>query len=569
MTEGTGQGASAADRALTLAAVLLVTAWLGWIQMSFAGLYDLDSYFHVRAAEQLAAHGVAKTFPQATQSTWRDAYSDKDFLFHVLSIPFVTGDDPFEGGKWCVIALQLLVLASFAFALRSFDLRFGALWLVLLAATSPYYVSRLSSLRPHVLGLAFVIVEIALLYRNRWKTLFVVSGLHVLAHSSFVLLPILLVVRFVASWRSRAWPWRSAAAIVVGMVVASLAHPYFPNNLTVAWDQLFGVASNVWFKDASVPREAFGSELGPMTWQSFLAQWPGWSPAVAGALLVLATRMLGARSVHDPHGDGDDAHGIGARGVGHVRDAHRAPAPGVRTWAPALDARILPAPDAYLALVTVAMLAIASRSRRFVDVFVASALLLAAALWTRLAAGRSLGELLRTRALRTAPCALALGALAVFAVWRASGIREGFQRQAMGNVYASGVLALNQLADAEDVVYHNSWMDFALLYAFRPEGRYISGLDPIFLYQHSPELFAKNLELSRGVGRGDAAVRVIADDFRGRWVFVTMQPRDQRFRQLLQRTKGVRLVYQDGIVQLWQVLREPAPAAASTSPATR
>ena len=122
MTEGTGQGASAADRALTLAAVLLVTAWLGWIQMSFAGLYDLDSYFHVRAAEQLAAHGVAKTFPQATQSTWRDAYSDKDFLFHVLSIPFVTGDDPFEGGKWCVIALQLLVLASFAFALRSFDL---------------------------------------------------------------------------------------------------------------------------------------------------------------------------------------------------------------------------------------------------------------------------------------------------------------------------------------------------------------------------------------------------------------------------------------------------------------
>jgi len=514
-------GAGRADRTLTWAAVLVATAWLGWIQTSFAGLYDLDSYFHVRAAEQLAANGVEKTFPQATQSTWRDAYSDKDFLFHVLLIPFVAGGDLIAGGKWFVVAMQLVVLLAFAWALRSLDLRFGALWIVLLAATSSYYVTRLSSVRPHVLGLAFVLVEIALLYRDRWKALFVVAWLHVIAHSSFVLLPILLVARGLASLAGLPWPLRSAGAIAAGMLLATVVHPYFPNNLSVAWDQLFGVASNVWLRDASIPREAFGSELGPMTWQSFLAQTPGWAPAAAGLVLALVAGRL-------------------------------------RGW---------PVPDTYLALVTLVMLALASRSRRFVDVFVAAAVLLAAALWTRLAAGRSLGELLRARPLVVLPCVLALIVLAGFATWRASGVREGFQRQAMGDVFAPAVTALDQLAAPEDVVYHASWMDFAVLYAFRPDGRYISGLDPIFLYQHDPALFARNLDLSRGLGHG-AAARILADEFRARWVYVTTQPRDQPFRALLERSKGVRLAYDDGRAQIWQVLVEPS-AEPVKAPAPR
>src|SRR5690606_22097517 len=105
-----------------------------------------------------------------------------------------------------------------------------------------------------------------------------------------------------------------------------------------------------------------------------------------------------------------------------------------------------------------------------------------------------------------------------------------------------------------------SWMDFAVLYAFRPNGRYVSGLDPIFLYQKDPQLFAKNLALSRGRAR-DAA-RIIGEDFGGRWVFVTHQPRDAAFRQLLARSAGVRLLYDDGFAQIWQVGEQPRPLPA-------
>lgn len=509
-TDGALDGASAPDRALTWAVVLLATAWLASVQMSFHGLYDLDSYFHVRAAEQLAAQGPQRTFPQATQSTWLDRYSDKDFLFHAFLIPFVRAD-LFAGGKWAVVAMDFLVLAAFALAIRTFGIRFGPLWVFLLIATSPYYLTRLSSVRPHVLGIVFVTIEIALLFRDRWKSLFVASALHVLAHSSFVVLPALVVARAATCLLTgERQPVRAMLAVAAGLLGASLLHPYFPNNLSVGWDQLVEVTRNVWFPNRTIPREAFGSELGPITWQSFVAQLPGWAPAALGLVLVLATC-------------------------------------GLRGWTAAqID----------LGLLAAGFLFVASRSRRFVDLFVVCALLFAGALWTRLAAGRPLLVLLRERTLAFVPCALVLLGLCVWAGSRVAGMRDNFQRQAMGDVFAPAVAALDTLAAPGDVVYHNSWMDFAVLYGFRPDGRYISGLDPIFLYQHDPALFAKNLGLSRGTG--DAAA-IVGRDFDARWIWVTTQARDQAFRKLLERSPGVRPVYGDSAAQVWQV-QEPAGA---------
>lgn len=509
-----GNDPNALDRTLTWLAVLLATAWLGWVQFSFGGLYDLDSYFHVRAAEQLATNGVEKTFPQATFSTWAVAYADKDYLFHVLLRPFIAGGNFRLGGKWYVVLLDVLVLAAFAGALRTFRVRFGALWVLLLVATSPYYVTRLASVRPHILGLALVTLEISLLFADRWKTLFVVAAMHVLAHSSFLLLPALLAARVALALLQRdTFPTRNVVAVVAGLIVGLLVHPYFPNNLTVA-DQIVDIVRSVGTDAAEIPREAFGSELRPITWQAFAAQFPGWVPAAAGLVLLLGVR-------------------------------------GASAWGRS---------ETYLALVTTGTLLLALRSRRFVDVFVVAALLLAGALWTRLAGAEPLPKLLRSRRAMTWPVAGLACALVVAAVARVEGVRDGFARQPYGDVYAPAIAALSQLAAPNEVVYHNSWMDFAVLYAFRPPGRYISGLDPIFLYQRDPALFAKNLELARG--RGREAGRTIAEHFNGRWLFVTHQPRDRAFRALLARSKDVRLLYDDGVAQIWQVLVEPPPLLA-------
>ena len=58
-----------------------LAALLAWIQCDEPALIAGDSYFHARAAQQLAEHGVLEQFPQAFYSTWAERYSDKDFLF--------------------------------------------------------------------------------------------------------------------------------------------------------------------------------------------------------------------------------------------------------------------------------------------------------------------------------------------------------------------------------------------------------------------------------------------------------------------------------------------------------
>jgi hypothetical protein len=49
-----------------------------------------------------------------------------------------------------------------------------------------------------------------------------------------------------------------------------------------------------------------------------------------------------------------------------------------------------------------------------------------------------------------------------------------------------------------DIVYHSSWDQFPALFYFNDQNRYVSGLDPTFLYSSNPSLYEKMTDLSYG-----------------------------------------------------------------------
>ncbi|MDG2306628.1 MAG: hypothetical protein P8R42_18650 [Candidatus Binatia bacterium] len=499
--------ASISERLGTWGAALLATAMLAALQMSFPGLYDLDSYFHARATTDLAVHGVQTKFPQAAFSTWAEVYSDKDFLFHAILTPLISHDSLVQGGKWGVIVFDLLLFLSVAFAVRSLRMRFGFVWVLLLVGASAYYVTRLVSLRPHIFGLAFVAVEIALVARDRWKALFVVSALHVWAHSSFPIVAALYGIRLlVALLQRETWPIRSGVAIVAGFVVASLAHPYFPNNLDIAYAVVFRLAGHLWGGAAEIPTAAFGSELRPMGMPTFLLAAPGWVPAALGLVAMVFAR----------------------RGRG---------------WSTR---------DLFLLFATLAFTALAFASRRFLDMFVLSAVLLAGGLWTTLSADRSLRELIVSKPVLAGGSSVAVAACLVWGLTVAwTDLPESFANQSYADIFRPTVAQLDFFADPQDVVYHPTWREFSFLYAFRPNGRYISGLDPMFLHAKSPDLFKKSWRLSRGFSKQPHLV--LARDFGARWVFVTTEKRFTAFRRLLARTPGIDRVFEGPGAEIWAV----------------
>src|SRR6266571_4773486 len=61
-------------------------------------LYDADGYYHLAVARAYAERGVFHTLDWARFSVMHDGFGDKEFLFHVLLIPFARLGDPTAGG---------------------------------------------------------------------------------------------------------------------------------------------------------------------------------------------------------------------------------------------------------------------------------------------------------------------------------------------------------------------------------------------------------------------------------------------------------------------------------------
>lgn len=94
------------------------TGVLAWLQFSYQGFWDGDSYFHARAAQQLWERGPSPVFPQTVFSTWHEQYSDKDFLFHVLLMPFCHDETRLlVGGKLAAVCFDFVLLTALGVAL--------------------------------------------------------------------------------------------------------------------------------------------------------------------------------------------------------------------------------------------------------------------------------------------------------------------------------------------------------------------------------------------------------------------------------------------------------------------
>ena len=88
-----------AKRAAVAAAVAWGSIVFAFLQWSTPHLVDRDSLYHARYAQLLPERGLARDFPWTQESVWRDRFSDKEFLFHILLVPFCRGDDPAPGAK--------------------------------------------------------------------------------------------------------------------------------------------------------------------------------------------------------------------------------------------------------------------------------------------------------------------------------------------------------------------------------------------------------------------------------------------------------------------------------------
>ena len=116
--------------------------------------------------------------------------------------------------------------------------------------------------------------------------------------------------------------------------------------------------------------------------------------------------------------------------------------------------------------------------------------------------------------------------------------------------YQQGGAWLEANANAGDIVFHSDWADFPMLFFQTSKVRYISGLDPTFLYKQSPELYDQWERISSGEQK-EHLHETITQVFQAQFVVASAHHTDMR--REFQESPDFEEVYTDDTLSIFKI----------------
>ncbi|MFH0942733.1 MAG: hypothetical protein V1810_01020 [Candidatus Beckwithbacteria bacterium] len=242
--------------------LILISGWLGLllIQWLTPAIWGADGWFHIRLAEMMKHQGFLKTLPLAELSYFNDRFSDKDWLYHLLLIPFTLGKNIFSGAKWAAWISSGVLFSSLILVGKKY---LTWPWLVIAGSlffSSDHFLRAVMESRPIVLTLALSLWLIHWLIQKKGNKVFWASFVYGWLH---ITAPLAAVYGVLAK------RWKLAVVVGLGVLLSQLIYPNFPNNLFYFY--LNGLLVP-WFAFRWNVLE-LGAEFFPLSWQQYLAEY--------------------------------------------------------------------------------------------------------------------------------------------------------------------------------------------------------------------------------------------------------------------------------------------------------
>ncbi len=119
------------------ALTIFFLAWFSFITPSdrFA---DPDAFYHITIAQLISQQGPLTNFPALDLTTLGSHYADQHFLFHTLQIPFLQIFDPLDAARVSAITFAALCLLAISIVFYKLNVKLWWLWPVLLIFTQPF-----------------------------------------------------------------------------------------------------------------------------------------------------------------------------------------------------------------------------------------------------------------------------------------------------------------------------------------------------------------------------------------------------------------------------------------------
>ncbi|MCM8801444.1 MAG: hypothetical protein NC912_05510 [Candidatus Omnitrophica bacterium] len=214
---------------IVLVAIIIYCIFQQFLTPTFI---EPDEYYHVTISGFIRDFGPRYNFRWARFSTFKNSFSDKEFLFHLFIIPFLTfSKNIVLNGKYAIIFYNLLFILIYIFLLRRYIPEFLVACLILIMLMNFYFFTYFIRLRPVTLANILTVLGIYFLINKRWKGLFIISFLYPLSHISFLTLLIFVLGGEYLRYRlKKEFFIKNVSATVIGLLLGCLLHPNHPNN---------------------------------------------------------------------------------------------------------------------------------------------------------------------------------------------------------------------------------------------------------------------------------------------------------------------------------------------------
>lgn len=489
-------------------------AWFSFItpQDRFA---DPDAFYHITVAKLISKQGPLTDFPWLDLTSLGANYADQHFLFHVLQIPFLKIFEPLQAARISAITFAVLCLLTISAVFYKLNVKLWWLWPILLALTQPFATRLIQGkASPLAILLWFVGVGTVLYLLQRDKLtptpllrsreglqenlatppllilregakgvslsqsyflliIFLVSLLFTLTHGGWILLPVSILLGDIfylkltnqsAKFHILDSRFLSLFASISGCLVGFFMHPNRGEMFNFLKVQLYDIAI------ATPEALRLGTEWNANNLAGSISML-----GIFGIILLLTA--LARINTQDK--------GLKNNDENNTSDVGRA------TWDVRRSALIL-APLFILLFIA------SIKSLRFTEYFQPLLALVTAFAATTINWKQFLNKLsLKNSEFgvqssvfdKLIPGIIALALLMIIAQHMVTAYSTMHHApRFMNNQYQTPLQAISALAQPGDRVYHSMWDEFPILFYQDQNLRYISGLDPTFLYKSSSTL---------------------------------------------------------------------------------
>lgn len=456
---------------------------------------DFDGYYHIKWSrmlwEGLRQGNFPPLFSWLPLTTLNPGdYVDHHFLFHVFQIPFTFGDLRLGAKIASVIFAGLAVLSCY-WLLLHFRIRYSLVWLLALLACSAPFLFRLNMAKAPPLAIIYLVIGICLLFKKKYWPLVPLAFVFALTYDMVVLL--ILAVCFwtiVIAWTESRFEWRPLVWVLLGTAAGFVINPYFPHNLQLFYEHLrIKVTPN----DFSTK---VGQEWYPYTSWEFI-----------GNSVVACVAMVVGYVAFDP-GDRKRAHqplffllfatALMIMTARWKRIAEYWPPFAVMFAAFSLQPWLVGARSAFTNLPTDVM----DELQPFLD-------------RDELAVSSQEDE--RKALWRIFVVALTAVVLTAAVVLNVRATRADIATSERHDHYRAGADWMRANVPPGEIIFNTDWDDFPRLFYYDPTHRYVSGLDPTYLFDQDPVLSKLNDRIT--LGEEENPGPAIRERFGARYVF--------------------------------------------------